>query len=340
MNLMTHRLNAIPSAMPVRNRVINCALLVAAVVCLQGLAIGLLPAILLSLLSHAFIDAVFASSLGMLHRHTGRISFGHAAYFGLAIYLVALLLNRGVVSAEVAILLAILLPTLFGFAMGLLIARIPGVAHAMLTLATGQALYEVAFKWRSVTNGDDGLAIAMPRSLFGLSSEALQAPEVMFAITGVVLLLVLMGLSALARSPFGTLTEAIRDNMERVEFLGYGVKLPCALIYAASACVAATAGVLFALANAFVTPTSLHWSTSGACLVMAIIGGTRIIWGPALGALVFFFLKDVVGDISSMWPAIVGIVLVVITLALPEGLSAPVQKLLSTGINALKRTQP
>ncbi len=309
----------------------------AAAIALAAMAGGLLPAIALTLLAHAFIDAIFASSLGMLHRQTGRISFGHAAYFGLAIYSVGLLLNSRVVPPEAVILIAIALPTLLGFAIGLLISRIQGVAHAMLTLATGQALYEVAFKWRAVTNGDDGLAIPLPPSLFGVSAEVLQLPIVMFSLTAAVLGLVLVCTAALARSPFGALTEAIRDNPERAKFLGYGINVPCAIVYAGSAAIAACAGVLFALLNAFVTPAALHWTTSGACLVMAIVGGTRIVWGPAFGALVFFFLKDVAGDVTTMWPAIVGTVLVVITLALPEGIAAPVDRTLRALRKALMR---
>jgi len=288
----------------------------------------LLPAIGLTLLAHACIDAVFASGLGLLHRQTGRISFGHAAYFGLAAYSAGLLMNSRAVPAEVAILAALVLPTVLGFGMGLLIARIQGVAHAMLTLATGQALYEVAFKWRSVTNGDDGLAIKVPASLFGVAAETLQLPGVMFCLAAGVLAVVLLGVTALARSPFGALTEAIRENPERAKFLGYGVALPCAIVYAASGAIAACAGVLFVLFNAFVTPAALHWSTSGACLVMAIVGGTRVIWGPALGALLLFFLKDVAGDMTTLWPAIVGTVLVAITLALPEGIASAVQRAL------------
>lgn len=311
----------------------------AAAIALLGTTVQLLPAIGLTLLAHACIDAIFASGLGMLHRQTGRISFGHAAYFGLAAYGAGLLMNSRTVPAEVAILAALALPTVLGFAMGLLIARIQGVAHAMLTLATGQALYEVAFKWRSLTNGDDGLAINLPSSVFGVASETLQQPVVMFCLAAGVLAVVLMGLVALARSSFGTLTEAIRENPERAKFLGYGVELPCAIVYAASGAIAGCAGVLFALFNAFVTPAALHWSTSGACLVMAIVGGTRVIWGPALGAVVLFFLKDVAGDLTTMWPAIVGAVLVAITLALPQGLAWALQRAFRAAHGMLGRTR-
>ncbi|MFL5280203.1 MAG: ABC transporter permease subunit, partial [Rhodopila sp.] len=107
----------------------------------------------------------------------------------------------------------------------------------------------------------------------------------MFMVCWIVLMLVLLGLSILVASPFGTLTLAIRENEERARFIGYHTILPRAIIYAISAAITALAGVLFILYNGFVTPNALYWSLSGEALVMAVIGGTNAVWGPALGAL-------------------------------------------------------
>ena len=296
-------------------------LVLVAMLVLGGIGIKTISPILLSLLAQAMIEAIFATSLGVLHRHNGRVSFGHAAFYGLAAYLATLLFKQTQIPGWVAVLLALALPSALGFVIGLVIARIPGVAHAMLTLVVGQALFEVAFKWRQVTNGDDGLTVAMPQSLFGIQTDLFQMPAVMFVVATCILLLILFGLAILARTHFGALTEAIRDNPERARFIGYGTTLPCAIVYAISAAIAAVAGVLFITYNTFVTPAVLHWTTSGTALVMAIIGGPRILWGPAIGALAFFFLKDLVSDVSTLWPAIVGTVLIVVTLTMPDGIA-------------------
>ena len=150
----------------------------------------------------------------------------------------------------------------------------------------------------------------------------------MFVICWIVLVLVVFGLFLLVRSPFGQLTEAIRENEERARFLGYQTVVPRALTFAISALIGAIAGTLFALYNGFVSPESLHWSLSGSALIMAIVGGTRLLWGPALGAVVYFFFKDVAGDLTEHWPAMIGLMLIAVTVALPMGISGALTKLL------------
>lgn len=297
------------------------------IACAIALAIGVaLPHVIasvlvLTLLTQAVMTGILATGVGFLARQCGLISFGHAAYFGMAAYAVALLVNSGAVPIGVALVIAIALPTLVAFVLGLVFVRIPGVAFSMITLAIGQVLYEIVFKWRALANGDDGLAVRFPAELLGVSTKVLQKPEVMFVIAWGALVLAIMALYLIGRSHLGRLTEAIRDNEERARFIGYRTVVPRALIYAISSALAALAGVLFALYNAFVSPEILHWTLSGTALVMAIIGGTRVYYGPALGALVLFLLKDVVGDVTEHWQGFVGVVLIVVTLWMPQGIA-------------------
>jgi branched-chain amino acid transport system permease protein len=206
------------------------------------------------------------------------------------------------------------------FLFGLIVARVTGVAHAMLTLAIGQALYEVAFRWRELAKGDDGMSFDLPRQIFGLPSRGLQDPAVMVVLAWSVLVLALVGLALFSRSRTGQVAAAIRDNEERARFIGYSTTLPRALVYAIAALVAASAGVLQAAYNGYIAPQMFHWSLSGAALVMAIIGGAKFIVGPAVGAIVLFYVKDLAGQVAEYWPAIVGTVLVVVTLTMPEGI--------------------
>jgi branched-chain amino acid transport system permease protein len=291
------------------------------------LALGFgLPAVvssvlMMTLLTQAVISGVLATGVGFLVKQNGAVSFGHAAYYGLSGYTITLLLKYGVVPAEAAIVIALLVPAALAFLLGLVIVRIPGVAFSMLTLAIGQALYEFVVKARHVAGGDDGLAIALPPSLFGTSIRTFQDPHSMFVICWIVLVLVVFGLFLLVRSPFGQLTEAIRENEERARFVGYQTVVPRSLVYALSALIAALAGALFALYNGFVSPDVLHWSLSGSALIMAIIGGPKLLWGPAFGAVIFFFLKNLAGDLTEHWQAMIGVILILVTVLLPTGLA-------------------
>jgi len=277
--------------------------------------------IALSLMTQATIFAVFALGLGVLLRQNGVVSFGHAAWFGLSSYVIAILLKLDWVSAELAIVIAVAGLGLAAFLVGLVIVRLPGVAFSMLTLSLGMVAYLTAERSRGITGGTDGMNIDWPQTLFGLSVDMLYQPRNMMMISWTVLVLLLLGLGLLLRTRFGSITEAVRDNEERARFIGINTLLPRAAVYALSVMVTALAGVLAALNTGFISPESLHWSLSGAALMMVVVGGTRVLWGPALGAVVYFFVKDVLGEWTTHWMSIFGLMLIVIIVFAPEGLS-------------------
>lgn len=276
---------------------------------------------LLSLLTQATIYAVFALGVGLLLRQNGMVSFGHALFFGAAGYLAAILLQRKAVPAEAALLITVAGLTFLAFLIGLAIVRVPGLAFGMLTLAVGQMAYLTALRTRGVTGGADGMSVEWPSTLFGLPTSLLLKPGGMMMLSWTVLVLLLLGLALLLRTRFGAITEATRDNEERARFIGIRTLLPRAAIYALSAAVTSVAGVLSALNTGFVSPEHLHWSVSGVALMMVVIGGTRVLWGPALGAAVYVIAKDILGDHAQHWMAIFGTALIVVVVFAPEGLS-------------------
>jgi branched-chain amino acid transport system permease protein len=300
----------------------TATLLAGAVALAVGFALPLLlpSKIAMSLFAQALFDALLATSVGFLFLQNGRISFGQAAFSGLGGYAFGILVARGLVGSEIALLIALLLPTLVAFLLGLVIARVSGVAHAMLTLAVGQAFYEVAFRWRELAKGDDGMSFDLPRRMFGLSSRGLQDPAFMVVLAWCLLVVVLVGLALFARSRIGMVTAAIRDNEERARFLGYSTTLPRALVYALAAFIAAIAGILQASYNGYIAPQMFHWTVSGYALIMAILGGAKFIIGPAVGAVVLFYVKELAGQVAEYWPAIVGGALVLVTLTMPQGI--------------------
>lgn len=275
----------------------------------------------LSLLTSATATALLATGVGFLVRHAGFSSFGHAAYFGGAAYLLVLLSVYTDLPGEMIVLIAPIIITVAAFGIAFIMLRTEGVAFSMLSLALAQAMYELMMRWRDIANGEDGLAMRLPREIFGTTLSVFQRPGSMFLISWTVLIVVIILLALLARSRFGTLTLAIKGNEERARFIGYRTLVPRALVIAISACVAALGGTLFALYNGYVTPGILHWSLSGEALIIAIIGGTRSLWGPAVGAFIFVILRDFLGDYTTHWQSIVGLVLIAVVLLLPEGLS-------------------
>jgi branched-chain amino acid transport system permease protein len=310
-------------------------LALAAIVIACALGLGLLVPVLVSsqlaltLMTQAVISAVLATGIGFMIRQNGLTSFGHAAFYGLAAYGVALNGKFGLMPAELAIILAIVLPSLLAFIAGLGIVRLPPLAFSMLTLAVAQSFHEIFLRWRDLANGDDGMAVRLPSTLFGMDIAVFQQPATMFVVCWIVLVLIIGGLWLIARSRFGLLTIAIRENEERARYIGFETVVPRAIIYGVSAAVGAIGGVLFVLYNAFVTPGVLHWSLSGEALVMAVIGGARAIWGPALGSVIFFMFKDAAGDLTEHWPAIIGVTLIVVTVLLPHGVSGLLSSLLA-----------
>lgn len=292
-----------------------------------AVAAGVSSGTVLSLLTQAIIYAVFATGVGLLLRQNGMVSFGHALFFGFAGYSVGILLQLKAMPAEAAILLTLGGMAVMAFVMGLVIVRVPGVAFGMLTLAIGQMFFLTASRSRGLTGGADGMNIEWPATLFGVAQSQLLKPATMFLLCWTTLVLLLLLLTLLLRSRFGGITEAVRDNEERARFIGIQTLWPRAAVYALSATVTGLAGVLSALNTSFVSPENLHWSLSGVALMMVVVGGYKALWGPALGAVVYFLAKDILGDYANHWMAIFGIALITVIVFSPTGIAGVLERL-------------
>lgn len=302
------------------------SLLVSIIALLLGLAVlnFVTSSTLLSLFTQAIIYAVFALGIGVLLKQNGMVSFGHALYFGSAGYLLGIMLQLQWASAETLIFYTLFIITLVGLLFGLIIVRVPGVAFGMLTLAIGQMFYLTASRARGFTGGADGMNIDWPSTLFGFSVSQILKPSVIFMISWTTLIVVIFLVSCLLRSRFGAITEAVRDNEERARFIGISTLLPRAAIYSLSALISGVAGVLSALNTGFVSPENLHWSLSGMALMMVVVGGFKVLWGPALGAVVYFMFKDILGDYATHWMTIFGVVLIAVIVFSPTGIAGAI----------------
>lgn len=281
----------------------------------------------LSLITQAVIYAIFAMGIGLLLRQNGLVSFGHALYFGGAGYGIGILLQLNLMPAELAVLVTLVGVSAFAFLIGLVIVRVPGIAFGMLTLAIGQMFFLSASRARGFTGGADGMSVDWPSTLFGLSQSVLLKPGNLFVLCWSVLVVLMLLLGLLLRSRFGAITEAVRDNEERARFIGIPTVLPRAAVYALSALVSGVAGILASLNTGFISPETLHWSLSGMALMMVVVGGFKVLWGPPLGAVVYFLFKDILGDYATHWMTIFGVALITVIVFSPTGVAGALQRL-------------
>ncbi|HED03489.1 MAG TPA: branched-chain amino acid ABC transporter permease [Candidatus Fraserbacteria bacterium] len=266
------------------------------------------------------IWGLFALSVDLIMGYTGLVSLGPAAFFGLGAYAGAITLLRLADSIWLALLISLVLCGIVAWVIGYFSIRVKGIYFAMLTLAFAQIFYEIAFRWRSLTGGSDGL-IGVPDPTIGIPPYTLSLgdPYVFFYFTLAVVILVYFLSVRLVNSPFGRVLQAIQDNEERVEFLGYPVRVFKRRAFVASGMIGGLAGMLFALLS-FVDPSVLYWFTSVDVLVMALLGGLGTLYGPIIGAAAFLFSRDLLSSYTEYWRLILGLIFVWFVIFSPQGL--------------------
>jgi branched-chain amino acid transport system permease protein len=283
-----------------------------------------LPTYYLGLVVQMMIFALFAMSLDLLIGYTGMASLGHAAFFGVAAYatgLLALKLGWSVWFALPAgLLAAALTATLFGF----LALRTRGSYFLMITLALSQVVWGIAFGWRSLTGGDDGLP-EVPRPNLGLPwSFTDDAPFYYFILfcvgIGTVLLI------RIVSSPFGHALCGIRESETRMLALGYNVWRYKLAVFVLAATFAGLAGCLYVYYNRFVSPDYLQVVRSAEVLLMVILGGAGTLIGPAIGAALIVLLENVISAYTERWLLILGVIYIAVALFAPRGLAGFVRE--------------
>ena len=276
----------------------------------------LLRAYYLALTTKMLIFALFAMSLDLLLGYVGLASLGHAAYFGIAAYTIALLVVRAGLNSGAALPVALCTATVTGALFAPLALRARGSYFLMITFALAQVVWSVAFGWRSLTNGDDGIPDVV-RPNFGWSLDNTTSfYYFVLVVVGVASLL----LVAIVRSPFGRALRGIRESESRMQALGYDVWRYQYAAFVLAAAFAGIAGALYAYFNRFVGPEYLYVVQSAEALIMVILGGAGTLIGPAIGAGLIVFLEDFVSSMTEHWVLVLGIIYVLVTLFAPRGL--------------------
>ena len=292
-------------------------LLAAAFIVLAAVVAPLLPSYPLTLLTQVVIVAVLAMSLDVLLGYTGLASLGHAAYFGVAAYAVGILTTQYQAGFAVCLAVGVLLAAATAALFGLLAIRATGTYFLMITLALGMVVWGLAFRWVSMTKGDNGIA-GIPRPELGMP-WSLWSPLPFFYFALVACVLAWALLAVLVRSPFGLSLKGIRESEPRMRALGYNVWLHKYLAFVLSGAFAGFSGVFWAYYNGFVSPVDVQLVTSVETLLMVALGGPGTLGGAALGAAVIVFLKNFVSVYTKRWLLILGAVYIGVILFAPRG---------------------
>jgi branched-chain amino acid transport system permease protein len=270
-----------------------------------------------ALVSEIFIFAIFAMSLDLIFGFTGLMSLGHAAFFGMGAYAVAILGAQFGLNAWLGVVAGIVVAGSGAALIGFFCVRTAGIPFLMLTLALSQLVYSVALKWRDVTGGSDGIALAEKPSFFGFD---LSHSLVMYLMALSFFAAVYWGLRRLLNAPLGHTFVGIRENEERMAAIGYSTRAYKLLSFTIGGAIAGLAGGIYAIFNGFISADAVYWTASGDILIMTMLGGAGTLAGPALGAAIFLLMKNVVSSYSEHWLAVIGIIFICCVMFFPGGI--------------------
>ena len=279
------------------------------------------PTYYVQFVSKAFIMGILAMALNLAVGHGGLVSLCHAAFFGLAGYVLALL-SPGYDPASLLLTLpaAMLAAAAAALIIGVLALRTRGVYFIMVTLAFGEMLFFL-FHDTDIAGGSDGAYVnAKPEiAIAGHRLLDLASPMAFYFVVLFFLIATIAVLTMLVRSPFGHALAAARDNERRARSLGFPIYRIRLIAFVISGAIAGLAGYFAAAQFGFVAPQMLGWHLSATVLVMVLIGGLRSVTGPLIGALVLIVLEEVLKASTDYWKLAEGLIIIVIVLALPNG---------------------
>jgi len=289
-----------------------------------GIALAILPFILekglspyyLFLATKVIVWALFATSFNLVLGYGGMMSLGHAAFFGIGAYTCSLLLIKTSFPPLLAMLAGPVAAALAGIVAAFFSVRIQGAFYfATITIAFCQLAYTVAFKWRSLTFGDDGIQ-GIPVPAF-ISTEGTYINIYFFVLAVTVLCIYIVW--RIVKSPYGLLLRALKEDPVRATFIGLKGQRYRFIAFVISAVFAGVAGVLYAFLETSVAPDILSWTFSGEVVLMSVLGGMNLFLGPAIGAAIMILLSSFVTSYMKYWLFAMGTILILIVLLCPKG---------------------
>lgn len=266
--------------------------------------------------SQILFYAIFALGLNVLVGYAGLVSLGHAGLFGISAYATGYMLQLGF-GHPVAIVTALIIGIGSMAIFAVLSLRSTGIGFIMITLALGQILWGLAYRWISLTGGDNGINVTGRPAPFGFS---MSEPVTFYYVTLVVFLIALALMWVMVRSPFGAALMGTRDQPRRMNALGYHVLAIRFWACLLSGLFTSVAGILFVYYTQFISPQTLALTSSAEVLLMVISGGPGTLLGPIVGAGLVVVVKTVVSGFIERWNFLLGAIFVAIVILMPEGI--------------------
>ncbi len=273
------------------------------------------------LLSRIIILAIFAMSLDLLIGYTGLVSFGHAAFFGIGGYALAIAFqDAAVIHLWQALPLSLAAAALAALVIGWISIRTSGIYFIMITLAFSQMFFYYFFESPSY-GGDDGIFLFFKPVLMLGSTDLLKLDNeinfyyfVLTCLVGSYLFLLMV-----LRAPFGKVITAIKANEHRVCALGYSVNRYKLVSFVFAGTLAGLAGFLEGAHTGYVNPSYMSWHESGVAIAIVVLGGMGTLYGPVLGAFIVVLLQDFLPSLTEHWQLLFGGIIISVALFLPHG---------------------
>jgi branched-chain amino acid transport system permease protein len=280
---------------------------------LASLSLGL-SEFQLILASQMLIAALFAMSLNIIMGFGGMVHFGHAAFYGLGAYTVAILVKDHNMPLWVALPLAPVVSAVAGAVVGWFCVRRVRLYFSILTLAFGQILYVIVLSTAAdFTGGDNGIhGIPVPAIISSARNY--------YLFTLLIFALCFVALFIITKAPFVLTLRAIRENAERAQFIGVDVRRHQLTTFIIGSFFAGIVGGLMAILNRFVGPDMLFWTTSSEPILGSLMGGMFSLTGPAVGAALLLGLHLFISQYTEFWPTVLGILTIIVVLVAPSGL--------------------
>ena len=304
--------------------------------------LGALPFVVetysIMLITEIMIMGIFALSFNLLFGYTGLLSFGHAAFFGVSGYVTAFLLIHDFPSLPLALLLGTLAAALAAIVVGYFSVRLDEIYFAILTLGFGMMFYTLVHQWRSVTGGSDGLTgLVLPSLGIGKLSVDVSSPKSFYFVVAVFFIVTIWVLLRIVRSSFGLILMSIRENKERAAFTGINIRAYRLASFVISGLFAGVAGGLFAVFDRMASPSMLHWTASAEPVLMTVLGGAHVFFGPVVGAVLFFFIEHVITKFTDIWMIFLGAILIPLVIFFPDGVLGTLMARRSKKVRGVRR---
>jgi branched-chain amino acid transport system permease protein len=272
----------------------------------------IVPRFYVYILSLIFVTALLAMSLNLAIGYGGLFQFHHGVFYGVGAYTLALMLTKTSLPMWIGYIAGPIAAALAGLIIGWFCVRLSQLYFGMLQISLGSLIWAIVFRWYDFTGGDDGLH-GIPRP------SILSSANNTYYFILLVLVICLVALYIIVKSPFGATLQAVRDNPQRCAAVGINVRRHQLVAIVIAAFFAGVAGVLFVVLERSVFPSLLFWTLSLEIFIMCLLGGWFTFAGPMLGGAIMVALRTFVGKYTEYWTLILGVILILLIFFLPEG---------------------